>query len=79
MGIKSGELHSVMTALRTIGTAIEGSGLDDCWVESDLYGPATVRQILECGHMKRSLTAHVVTLQALFDLYKEEFFNKIKN
>ena len=72
--LRVGELHTVMAALRTIGTAIEGSGLDDCWVESDLYGPATVRQILECGHMKRSLTAHMISLQALFALYKEEFF-----
>ena len=65
-----------MAALRTLGTAIEGSGLDDCWIESDMYGPSTVRQILECGHMKRSLCAHINTLQALFDLYKEEFFHQ---
>ena len=74
--LRIGELHTVMAALRTLGTAIEGSGLDDCWIESDIYGPATVRQILECGHMKRSLYAHIITLQALFDLYKEEFFSQ---
>ena len=62
--------------MAALGTAIEGSGLDDCWVESDMYGPATVRQILECGHMKRSLCAHINTLQVLLDLYKEEVFNQ---
>ena len=45
-----------------------------CWFESELYGPATVKQILEGGHVKRAETAHMVTLQALFTLYQEALF-----
>ena len=63
-----------MAQLRTIGLYIESSGLDDVWTESDIYGPATVKQILEGKNMKRGLEAHVTTLQALFSLYAEEFF-----
>ena len=63
-----------MAQLRTIGSYIESSGLDDVWIESDIYGPATVKQILEGKNMKRGLEAHVTTLQALFSLYAEEFF-----
>ena len=43
--LRPGELHIVMAQLRTIGAFIENSGLDKCWVESDLYGPSTVKQL----------------------------------
>ena len=42
-----GELHIVMAQLRTISAFIEDSGLDICWVESDLYGPSTVKQLAD--------------------------------
>ena len=48
-----GELHIVMAQLRTISAFIEDSGLDMCWVESDLYEPSTVKQILGGTHVKR--------------------------
>ena len=70
--LRVGELHTVMAALRTAGSFI-----DDAWVEADLYGPTTTRQILECNHMKRSVTAHVITLQALFSLYQEASSRKM--
>ena len=72
--LRPGELHIVMAQLRTIGAFIENSGLDKCWVESDLYGPSTVKQILGGNHVKRGEAAHTVTLQALFSLYQEAFF-----
>lgn len=68
-----GELHIVMAQLRSIGSFIEGSGIDLCWIESDLYGPTTVKQILEGKHVKRGEAAHMVTLQALFILYQKAF------
>lgn len=72
--LRPGELHIVMAQLHTIGAFIENSGLDMCWVESDLYGPSTVKQILSGNHVKRGEAAHMVTLQALFSLYQEAFF-----
>ena len=56
--LRPGELHTVIAQLRTIGSYIESSGLDDVWTESDSYGPATVKQILEGKNMKRGLEAH---------------------
>ena len=41
-----GELHILMAQLRTIGAFIENSGIDMAWIESDLYGPNTVKQFL---------------------------------
>ena len=34
-----------------------------------LYGPTTIRLILEAKHKKRALEAHRKTVQAMFDLY----------
>lgn len=66
-----------MVHLRTIGTLIENSGIDMVWTESDLYGPNTVKQILEGNHVKRGETAHLVTLQAFFILYQEAFLQRV--
>ena len=34
--LRSGELHVVMAMLRTIGAYIDSSGIDMCWIESEL-------------------------------------------
>lgn len=65
-----------MAQLRAIGAFIENSGLDLCWIESDLYGPATVKQIIGGDHVKRGETAHLITVQALFEIYEEAFFQQ---
>lgn len=65
-----------MAELRCIGAYIERSGLDFCGIEADLYGPATVRQILGGKHVKRGVDAHVVTLQSLFQLYQVAFLRE---
>ena len=36
--LRLGELHTVMAALRVLGTSIEDSGFDDAWVEAEIYG-----------------------------------------
>ena len=43
------------------------------WLEADIYGPATIKQILEGNHVRRGEAAHLVTLQALFALYQKAF------
>ncbi len=42
--LRLGELHVVMAAVRPLGASIENSGIDDAWIEADVYGPATTRQ-----------------------------------
>lgn len=67
---RPGELHVLMAQLRTLGCFVDNSGVVLCWIESDLYAPATVKQIIDGNHVKRGLTAHIVTLQVLFTLYQ---------
>ena len=61
-----GELHIVMAMLRTISAYINSSGIDMCWIESELYSPSTVKQILNGNHVKRGEKARMITLQAWF-------------
>ena len=45
-----------------------------CWNEFQLYGPSTVKQIIEGKHVRRGKVAHLITLEALFDMYLEAFY-----
>ena len=63
----------VMAMLRNIRSYIDSSGIDMCCIESELYGPSTVKQIVDGKHVKRGKRAHMITLQALFSLYLEAF------
>ena len=61
-----------MAQLRAIGSYIDNNGVDMCWVESD--GSSIVKQLIEGKHLRRGQTADLVTLQALFSMYQEGFF-----
>ena len=67
--LQLGELHIMFALLKALGKYIEGSGIDDIWIESGLYGPAVTRQIFSGKHFKRGIEAHVVNLIALISLY----------
>ena len=63
----------VMAMLRTIRSYIDSSGIYMCWIESELCGPSTVKQIIDGKHVKRVKRAHMITLKAIFFLYLEAF------
>jgi len=75
--LRLGELHTVIASLRALGTSIENSGIDDAWIEADVYGSSTVRQIFKCSHYKRALSAHIHTYMALYKLVLEQFFTEM--
>jgi len=56
-----------------LGKYIEGSGIDQAWVEAGLYSPTTVTNILNGKQMYRSLEAHTATLITLYSLYFQSF------
>ena len=74
--LRSGELHTVMAMLRKIVSYVDNSGLDTIWLESDMYGLATCRQILDGNHVKRAIQTHMATLLAMFSLYQLALFEK---
>ena len=69
-----GELHAIMAAMRGLGSSIENSGIDDAWIEADVFGASTTRQILKVTHYKRALLAHIYTSTALYEMVFELFF-----
>ena len=52
------ELHAAMAALRAIGVSMENSGIDDAWMEANVYGSATTRHNSKCNHFKRTLRVY---------------------
>ena len=63
---RPGELHIVLAFQHASGKYIENSGLDQYFIDCDIYGPVTVNQILNGKHMKRGMEAHMVLYQAFF-------------
>ena len=51
---------------------IGNSGIDAAWLNADLYGQTTIKQI-DGNHMKRGVKAHTVTLLSLFAMNVEAF------
>ena len=74
--LRLGELHITMAHLRGIGSYVEGSGLESIWMESGVFGVATVRSILSCSHYKRCYYAHEITTIAIFRMLMKQFFLK---
>ena len=68
-----GELHVVKYALRALGSSIENCRIYDAWMEADVYGSATTRQIIKCTHYNRSLRAHIYSYMALHELAIDQF------
>ena len=61
-----GELHAVFAHLRAIGTFIDGLGIPDAWIQAEWYdSECLVRQVLDCGNMKRATAAHEATVIAI--------------
>lgn len=77
--LRIGELHTVFAALKSLGKYIEGSGLEQIWIEKELYGPATVRHLLGGKHYKRGLEAHIVTYLALKQVLIQSLANTDEN
>ena len=57
--LQIGDLHVVMAMLRIIEAAFEGSGMEEVFMQIDIYGSATLRQILTGTHVSRAVEAHI--------------------
>ena len=55
-----------MCFLKTIGDHMNGSGLAETWVESDLLGPYATEHVINGKAIKRAMRAHKLTSQALW-------------
>ena len=73
---RMGELHIVFAALKTLGKIIDGSGLDQSFIEARIYGPNTVEQIKNGKHMKRSFEGFLTLYVLLYKRYLNELIDQ---
>ena len=73
---RMGELHIVFAALKTLGKIIDGSGLDQSFIEARIYGPNTVEQIKNGKHMKRSFEGFLTLYVSLYKIYLNELIDQ---
>ena len=52
-----GEIHILFATLKIIGKNINFSGVDEAFIEADIYGSTTLQQISGGKHYKRSFEA----------------------
>lgn len=69
--LRAGELRACFASMHAIGKYIEGSGLDSIGIETGLYAPATIRQILSDKQYKRGLEFQITNALACYELIFE--------
>ena len=73
---RMGELQIVFAALKTLGKIIDGSGLDQSFIEARNYGPNTVEQIKNGKHIKRSFEGFLTLYVSLYKIYLNELIDQ---
>ena len=68
-----GELHTIFAFLKSMGKYINMSGLDQTFVESDIYGPNTIEKIKDGKHMKKGIEGFTILCLTLYKSYMEKF------
>ena len=64
-----GELHIVFAFLKVLGKYINCRVLDQILVDTEMYGPNTLSQILNGKHMKRGFETHMILYLSLSNLF----------
>lgn len=60
-----GHLHILFNFLKVIGQHFECSGLEDVWVESELFGQGTTETVMSGKAYYRAVRGHTLTYEAL--------------
>ena len=70
-----GGLHITFNFLRAIGQQMENAGLDDVWVESEIFGQNAVKSIMDGKHYYRAIQGHIWAYEALSRIKFEAFLD----
>ena len=60
-----GALHILFNFLKAIGQHFENSGLDDIWVESELFAQNSVESMMQGKAYYRAIRGHTLAYEAL--------------
>lgn len=70
-----GGLHITFNFLRAIGQHMENAGLEDVWVEADLFGQNAVKSMMEGKHYYRAIQGHIWAYEALCHIKFEAYLD----
>ena len=70
-----GGLHIAFNFLRAIGQQMESAGLDDVWVESEIFGPNAAKSMMDGKHYYRAIQGHIWGYEALSRIKFEAFLD----
>ena len=70
------ELHILFAMLKVIGKNINFSGLDEAFIEAEIYRPSTLQQIIG-GKYKRSFEASLTLYMSLFRYFESKIVLKV--
>ena len=73
---RMGELHAVFCALKTIGKVINGSCLDQSFVQAGIYGTTTFEQVKGGKHLDRCFELFLTLYLSLYKLYLQKLIEK---
>ena len=77
--VGGGGFDIALNFLGVIGHLYEGSGIEDLFIEADLYGSSTVCRFLKVKMYNRGVRAHKLLLEALMRLQLRVFCDWIEN
>ena len=69
--LRLGGFHIALDFLKVIGSRFNCSGLEECWVEAQLFGRNTAEKALNGKHYNRSVRSVKLTLEALWEMLIE--------
>lgn len=68
-------MHIEMTALKCIGTWLDGSQWNECLTDANIASSGTAHSFLQASSIKKTRYAHQITAAALFILKKQAYLN----
>ena len=71
-----GTFHMTKSALKCAGKYIRGSGAEDAFIETQIFGPKTLESVLNGGHYYRSFCGLSMLDEAIAKLKMEAFWEK---
>lgn len=66
--LRMGGLHIAMNFLKVIGQHMNGSGLSEMWLESNLMAEGSISKVFEGKAYAKAMRAHKLTFQAIWKL-----------
>lgn len=62
-------IHTVFAFLKSMGKYLHMSGLDQSFVDADIYGHITIEKIKDGKHMKKGIEAFKILYLTLYKAY----------